>query len=126
MLVGVGIDLVHVPRVERELERDARGLVRALAGPEEIAGGRSTGRGAACRWAARFAAKEACLKALGTGARDAGAWREVVVRGATTREPRIVLRGGAAAVARALGVRRVRVALACSAEWALAGVTLES
>jgi holo-[acyl-carrier protein] synthase len=101
MVIGVGVDLVELDRVERALERWGTRLVGKLMGPEE--GGRLP-REAAARARAvalAIAAKEAASKALGTGWTHGVRWRDVVVDPGPPAAVR--LEGGAAIVARALG-----------------------
>ena len=67
MLIGVGCDVIEIARVQKAIEREA--FVERVYAPSEIAYCRSRGKQAAASFAARFAAKEAVLKALGTGLR---------------------------------------------------------
>jgi holo-[acyl-carrier protein] synthase len=116
MVVGCGIDLVEIARVRDERERDRAGFEESLFTANEIAACASR-RDPARHYAACFAAKEAFLKAAGSGAPDAGAWRAIeLVRGARG-EPGLRVHGAAA--------DRARVALSVGAEWAVAAVVLE-
>ncbi len=72
--------------------------------------------------AARFAAKEAAFKGLGTGLCGAVRWRDVETVRGTTGEPRLVLRGEAARIAKARGFRRCAMSLTHAGEYALAAV----
>ena len=123
MIVGVGSDVVEVARMRRELGRPGRGFRDAVFTAAEIAycdGKRYPAR----HFAARFAAKEACLKALGTGLRG-NSWREVEVANGPDGEPRLVLRGN---VKRSAGRRRVKralVSLSHTERVAMAFVVLE-
>ena len=76
MLIGVGCDVIEIARVQKAIEREA--FVERVYAPSEIAYCRSRGKQAAASFAARFAAKEAVLKALGTGLRggDPAQWIE--------------------------------------------------
>jgi holo-[acyl-carrier protein] synthase len=101
VVIGVGVDLVELDRVERALRRWGARLVAKLMGPEE--GGRLP-RAAAERaraLALAIAAKEAASKALGTGWSRGVRWRDVVVDAGPPAS--VSLEGGAAARARALG-----------------------
>ena len=100
MIVGLGIDVVSVARIERALERfGAHFWERILTEGERVdLNGRSD---RAVALAGRFAAKEAASKALGTGWSQGVRWRDVVVRQGP--EPSVGLLGRAAAVARARG-----------------------
>ncbi len=124
MIVGVGMDLVQVRRVHELLERKGgRALARLFTAAEtaRCRGGRSPRES----FAARFAAKEAFFKALGTGWGRGGAWTEVEVVSAPSGAPSIRLHGAAAALARAAGVARVHLSLTHTDELAAAYVVLE-
>jgi len=117
VIVGVGIDIVEVARIRRLLERWSVAFERRVF--TEIELGRATGRARFHRLAARFAAKEAVMKALGVGWRDL-AWRDIEVRNDGAGRPEVYLRGGAAHAAESLRVRTVRVSLSHSESYATA------
>lgn len=124
MIVGVGTDLVQVRRVDELLERKGERALRRLftaAEVERCRGGRSPRES----FAARFAAKEAFFKALGTGWGRGGAWTEVEVVSAPSGAPSLRLHGAAAALAEAAGVRRVHLSLTHTDDLAGAYVVLE-
>ena len=102
MIVGIGIDLVEVSRMARALDRSGPRLLERLFTPEERAGCQALGGGAQ-RWAVRFAAKEAVLKALGTGWSGGVTWHDVEILRARDQPPRVRLGGKADRVARSLG-----------------------
>jgi len=95
VIVGVGSDLCDVRRVERTLERFGdRFVARCFT---EVERRRSEGRaGRAASYAKRFAAKEACAKALGTGLKQGVFWRDMGVVNLPTGQPTMRLTGGAA------------------------------
>lgn len=104
-IVGHGIDLVDVPRIERMLaEHGARFRERCFT-PSELAAAQSSGREAEFL-AGRFAMKEAVLKALGTGWSRGIAWTDVEVAPDNAGRPKVKLSGRAAAFAGGLGVAR--------------------
>jgi holo-[acyl-carrier protein] synthase len=109
VVIGLGVDLVELDRVERALERWGGRLVDKLMGPDE--GGRLPAAGAdrARALALAIAAKEAASKALGTGWSRGVRWRDVVVDPGPPASVR--LEGGASARARALGATRSVVAM---------------
>jgi len=95
MIVGIGSDLADIRRIERTLERFGdRFARRCFTEVERAKAGRR--RHAAPTFAKRWAAKEACAKALGTGLRMGVAWREMGVVNLTTGQPTLSLTGGAA------------------------------
>lgn len=108
-VIGIGLDLVEVARVERAEARWGKAFLKRVFTPREIA---DCGDGAvrAQRLAARFCAKEAVFKALGRG-RPALGWREVEVVKGESGQPRVALSGRALARARELGVSEVLVSL---------------
>ncbi|MGH9279137.1 MAG: holo-ACP synthase [Acidimicrobiales bacterium] len=107
-MYGIGIDAVEVDRFRRLLERRPRVATRLFTEGELAAG--AGGRDAAPRLAARFAAKEAVMKALGVGL-GAFAFRDVEVVSAASGAPSLVLRGAAEQLASQLGVQGWRLSL---------------
>lgn len=103
-LLGIGIDLVEVSRLEGAVQRRGEDLARRLFTIRELEEAASSGGRA--RWstlAGKWAAKEAVVKAMGTGFR-AMAWKDVEVTRDELGKPRVALSGGAAALAKELGV----------------------
>ena len=95
MIIGIGADLCDIRRIEQSLERfGARFTNRVFTAIEQK---RSEGRvDRAASYAKRFAAKEACAKALGTGLKMGVAWREMGVVNLRSGQPTLELTGGAA------------------------------
>jgi holo-[acyl-carrier protein] synthase len=95
MIIGLGNDLIDIRRVERTIERyGERFLTRVFTETERL---KSDGRvGRAASYAKRFAAKEACAKALGTGFRRGVFWRDMGVVNLPSGRPTLQLTGGAA------------------------------
>jgi len=124
MIVGLGSDLLDVARVEQKLREDS-GLAASLFTPLEIRYCEGKHHPAQ-HYAARFAAKEALLKALGTGWRDGLSWREIEIRRDELGRPVMVLSGCVEQLARERGVTRVHVSLTHTAAYAAATVILES
>jgi len=127
-ILGTGVGLAEVARVRAALENPRTGArFRArvfTAGEQTYCDER--GRGRFESYAARFAAKEATMKALGVGwGRHAG-WLDIEVVRAPGRRPELVLAGSAAARAATLGVTRLHVALTHTADTALAHVIAEA
>lgn len=125
MILGVGVDLVDVARFERAVTRHGDGFVERILTPEEMADCASAARPYE-QQAVRFAAREALLKALGTGLVGGMSWRDVrVVRGAGPGVFGVEMSGGVRDTAEALGVRSVHVALCTTRHIAAASVILE-
>jgi holo-[acyl-carrier protein] synthase len=124
MIVGLGSDLLDVARIEQKLREDS-GLAASLFTAIEIAYCEGKHRPAQ-HYAARFAAKEALLKALGTGWRDGLSWREIEIRSDELGRPVMVLSGRVEQLACQQGVTRVHVSLTHTAAYAAATVILES
>lgn len=124
VVAGIGVDLVHVPRIRRAIERWQERFLERVFTAEEVAYARRR-RDPAEHLAARFAAKEATLKALGTGLSLGVRWREVEVRRVRGEPPRLVLSGRTAALGAARGVRAFHVSLAHDGEYAIAQVLAE-
>lgn len=124
MIIGSGIDIVAVPRLARFHERHGeRGLRRLFTAAEiEYCLGLAT---PAPSLAARFAAKEALFKALGTGIGHAGRWTEAEVVRTANGRPVLHLHGTAAETAQQQLVRRLHVSLSHTLEFAIASVILE-
>ena len=96
MIIGIGSDLIDIRRIERSLERHGQRFIQRIYTDLEQA--RSEGRRArAASYAKRFAAKEACAKALGTGLAQGVFWRDMGVVNLASGKPTMALTGGAAA-----------------------------
>jgi holo-[acyl-carrier protein] synthase len=96
MILGVGSDLIDITRIERTLARYGERFLARIFTPEERT--RSENRaGRAASYAKRYAAKEACSKALGTGFRRGVYWRDMGVVNLASGRPTMVLTGGALA-----------------------------
>ncbi len=94
MIIGIGNDLIDIRRIERTLDRFGDRFVERIFTPAERA--RAERRpGAAATYAKRFAAKEACAKALGTGLRRGVFWRDMGVVNLPSGQPTLALTGGA-------------------------------
>lgn len=124
-IYGVGIDLVKLDRIEHALSQwGGRFEQRVFTGFERAAC-RSLKRPAAC-YALRFAAKEAFVKALGTGIRKPVRWQDVEVRNDERGKPLIVLSEGASAYCRSLGIRSHHLSLTDDGAYGAAVVILET
>lgn len=126
MIAGIGTDLCEVKRIEKAMEAPYGARLRErVFTPAEIAYAESK----ANRWeryAARFAAKEAGMKALGTGWRGGLSWQDLEVANLSSGRPTLRLHGVAAQIAERMGVRNISLTLTHTAEQALAIVILEA
>jgi holo-[acyl-carrier protein] synthase len=124
MIVGTGVDLAEVPRIRASIERFGPKFVERIYTAAEIAYvDRKANRFE--RYAARFAAKEAGMKAIGTGWRHGVTWQDFEVANLPSGRPTLRLHGVAARVAEKLGVRTVSLSLTHTAELGMAHVILE-
>jgi holo-[acyl-carrier protein] synthase len=125
MLVGTGIDLVEVERIAHSIERFGDRFLRRVFTDAEIAYCRAKATFAES-FAARFAAKEAGAKALGTGIQYGVSWKELEVRRLPGQRPTLHLSGRARTIAGQLGVQHVSLSLTHTKTLAMATVQLES
>ena len=96
MIIGIGSDLIDIRRIEKSLERHGQRFIQRIY--TEVEQARSEGRsGRVASYAKRFAAKEACAKALGTGLAQGVFWRDMGVVNLPSGKPTMALTGGAAA-----------------------------
>jgi holo-[acyl-carrier protein] synthase len=124
MIVGTGVDLAEVPRIRASIERFGARFIERIYTPAEIAYvERKANRWE--RYAARFAAKEAGMKAIGTGWKRGVRWQDFEVANLPSGKPTLRLHGVAADVADKLGVRNVSLSLTHTAELGMAHVILE-
>ncbi|MSQ42388.1 MAG: holo-[acyl-carrier-protein] synthase [Dehalococcoidia bacterium] len=114
---AVGVDMIEIDRVRRVLERHGARFLRRVFTPEEVA----FCRGRVPELAARFAAKEAVMKALGTGARSV-AWRDIEVLPDRRGKPLVYLYGGARARAERIGLGAIDISLSHLESFAVAVV----
>ncbi len=117
MEYAVGIDVIEIARVKAVLKRHPKRFLARVYTREEVA----FCRGRVPELAARFAAKEAVMKALGTGARGL-AWREIEILPNQRGKPLVYLHGLAKERAETIGLRGVDISLTHSHELAIAAV----
>ena len=124
MIVGTGVDLAEVPRIRASIERFGARFIERIYTPGEIAYVERKANKYE-RFAARFAAKEAGMKAIGTGWRHGVRWQDFEVANLPSGKPTLRLHGVAARVAERLGVRNIALSLTHTAETGMAHVILE-
>jgi holo-[acyl-carrier protein] synthase len=124
VIVGSGVDLCEVERIKTAIARHGRRFVERIYTPREIAYAESKANRYE-RFAARFAAKEAGMKALGTGWRGGIAWRDFEVTNLPSGRPTLKFHGKAAELAQRLGVENISLSITHTAVQAMAQVILE-
>lgn len=122
MIVGVGCDIIEIERIARAIKSES--FIRRVFTAEEAAYCQRRGQQAAASFAARFAAKEAVLKALGTGLRE-GSLQEIAIDNDGLGKPLVQLSGHFAMLAKQLGVKNIQISLSHSRELATAYVIME-
>ena len=124
MIIGTGIDMVEIGRIQQSLDRYGRRFLDRVYTPAEQAYCMGK-RKAAESLAARFAAKEAGAKALGTGISRGVNWLEIEVTREPGGRPTLRFHGRAAAVAEHMGIARSALSLTHTGDLAMASVLLE-
>src|SRR6266496_5427289 len=124
MIVGSGIDIAEVPRIAQAIARFGDRFLRRVFTDGEIRYCESKANKVE-RYAARFAAKEAAMKAIGTGWRSGVTWHDIEVRRAPGSRPVLHFRGRAADFFATLGATRAHLSLTHTEQFAMAQVLLE-
>jgi holo-[acyl-carrier protein] synthase len=124
MILGLGVDIAEIDRIEKAIRRYGDHFVQRLFTPAEIEYCESH-RNRFERYAGRFAVKEAAMKALGTGWRRGVRWTEFEVAREPSGKPTLRLSGRAAEFAAKLGVCHIAVSITHSGNTALAEVIFE-
>ena len=124
MIVAIGVDIIEVRRVRRSIERTPRFAERVFTEAER-AYCESRGAVAAQHYAARFAAKEAALKALQTGWTGGISWQDVEVSAKDSGAPLILFHGRARELYEESGATSAHISIAHTTEHAIAEVILE-
>jgi len=125
VIVGLGIDIAEIDRIEAAIVRHGAHFLERLFTPAEAAYCESY-KDRYERYAGRFAAKEAAMKALGTGWRHGIRWRDIEVTRENSGKPTLRLDGVARQFADRLGVKHISVTITHSGNFALAEVIFES
>ena len=124
MIVGIGIDIIEVARIRKTLVRTPRFCERVFTAAER-AYCDSRGAVAAQHYAARFAAKEAALKALQTGWRGGIGWQDVEVASHESGAPYLIFSGRVKELVDQSGATTTHLSLSHTTEHAIAQVVLE-
>ncbi len=125
MIVGLGLDITEIDRVRAAIERRGEAFLKRVFTPAEI-GYCERHRDRYERYAGRFAAKEAAMKALGTGWRRGVRWIDIEIVRLPSGKPSLQLRGVAREFADRLGVKHIAITITHSGNTALAQVIFES
>ena len=124
MIVSIGIDIIEVYRIEETIARTPRFLTRVFTEGERTYC-ESKGVARAQSYAARFAAKEAFLKALKTGLRGEITWHDIEVVNDVDGVPSLNVNGAARRILEKLGADKIHLSISHTAEHAIAQVLLE-
>ncbi len=124
MIVGLGVDIAEVDRIEAAIGRHGQSFLRRVFTPAEIEYCERH-RNKSERYAGRFAAKEAAMKALGIGWRRGVRWRDIEVTNLPGGKPTLRLAGRAREFADELCVRHISLSITHSGQTALAQVIFE-
>ncbi len=125
MILGLGTDLVEVARITKSISSFGSKFTHRVFTESERTYSESKANSNE-RFAARFAAKEAAMKALGTGWSGGITWTQLEVSNDVEGKPTMILHDTARTLADSLGVRRVWISLTHTAQFASAVVILES
>jgi holo-[acyl-carrier protein] synthase len=125
MIVGTGIDIAEVPRIRQSIDRFGERFLNRIytVGERRYCDSKAN---RVERYAARFAAKEAAMKALGTGWNHGVRWQDYEVVRMPGGRPTMVFHGKANEFAARLGVKNAALSISHTAEQAIAQVILES
>jgi len=125
MIVGLGVDIAEIDRIEAAIARHGQAFLVRVFTPGEIAYCEKHKKKFE-RYAARFAAKEATMKALGTGWRNGVRWVDLEVVREPSGKPTMQLHGRAREIADGLGVKHISLSQTHSGNTAFAQVIFES
>jgi holo-[acyl-carrier protein] synthase len=125
MIVGLGLDMAEIDRIETAIRRHGAPFLERLFTPAEVSYCEQH-KNRFERYAGRFAAKEAAMKALGTGWTRGVRWRDIEVAREASGKPTLHLAGAARKIADALGVKNISLTITHSGNLALAHVIFES
>ena len=123
MIKGIGADIIEISRIKKAVIEDS-GFVTRLFSDEEIEYCNSKNRGE-IHFAARFAAKEAFFKALGTGWRDGMKWQEISVKNDKLGKPEIKLKGKTLNIFKKKKMDSISLSISHTKEYAVAFVVIE-
>lgn len=124
MIIGIGTDITSIQRIEKAVERFGERFIKKVFTEDEASYCKGKKEQAA-HLAARFAAKEAILKALGTGISKGIGFKDVEVAREQGRRPEVILNGKAKDVAESLGVKNIHLSISHDSGLAAAFAVIE-
>lgn len=125
MLYGIGIDIIEVKRIEKQVGNEASAFIKKIFTSQEIDYCESKIKNKAQNYAVRFAAKEAFFKALGTGWRDGLSWQDVEITNDELGKPNILVTGKSQTIIQEKNIKHIHVSLSHIKEIAIAVVIME-
>jgi holo-[acyl-carrier protein] synthase len=125
VIVGLGLDIAEIDRIEAAIARHGAPFLERLYTPREVSYCEKH-KNKFERYAGRFAAKEAAMKALGTGWRHGVRWRDIEVVREPSGKPTLLLEGVAREFADRMGVKNISLTITHSGNFALAQVIFET
>ena len=126
MIFGIGIDIIEVARIQKQIDSESNSFLKKIFTDKEIEYCESKIKNKAQNFAARFAAKEAFFKALGTGWRDGLSWKDVEIENDELGKPNILLSGKSKKNIQENSISKIHVSLSHINEIAVAVVILEN
>lgn len=121
-IIGTGIDIIEISRIDRAVNRSSRFLDRVFT-DREISYFKETGN-KPCHIAGTFAAKEAVLKALGTGLKEMS-WKDIEITRDSMGKPSVTLYKNAEIIALSIGIRQIHISISHGRDHAIAGAIAE-
>jgi len=125
MIKGIGIDIIEIERIRGVIEKHGDHFYERIFTPKEIAYCKAKKKNALLHFAGRFAAKEAAVKALGTGFSGGIAWTDIEILNECSGRPVMTFSGKAAAAYAATGGTTTHVSISHSKGYAASQVVIE-
>lgn len=125
MIFGIGIDIIEVARINKQIEAESNSFVKKIFTENEIRYCETKIRNKAQNYAARFAAKEAFFKALGTGWRDGLSWKDLEIENDELGKPTLLVSGKSREAIQEKSILKIHVSLSHIKAIAVAVVILE-
>jgi len=123
MILGIGTDIVAIGRFNTLIQKES--FLKKIYTPHELEHCKSKNKGRVASLAVRYAAKEAVMKALGTGYAKGIAFTDINISNDTQGKPQVVLTGFTKTYAEQMGIERIHLSLSHESEYAIAYVIME-